>query len=41
LLAVAALRDHDRETARRMLSGLAEEFPKNQLYRKELAQLQP
>ena len=40
LLAVAALRDHDRETARRLLSGLADEFPQNQLYRKELAQLQ-
>lgn len=41
LLAVAALRDHDRETARRLLSGLSEEFPQNQLYRKELARLQP
>ncbi len=41
LLAVAALRDRDRETARRLLSGLAEEFPQNQLYRKELARLQP
>ena len=41
LLAVAALRDHDQETARRLLSGLAEEFPQNQLYRKELARLQP
>jgi hypothetical protein len=41
LLAVAALRDHDREAARRLLSGLAEEFPQNQLYRKELARLQP
>jgi hypothetical protein len=41
LLAVAALRDRDRETARRLLSDLAEEFPQNQLYRKELAQLQP
>jgi len=40
LLAVAALRDHDRETARRLLSGLADEFPQNHLYRKELAQLQ-
>jgi hypothetical protein len=40
LLAVAALRDHDRETARRLLSGLVDEFPQNQLYRKELAQLQ-
>lgn len=41
LLAVAALRDHDRQTARRLLSGLAEEFPQNQLYRNELARLQP
>lgn len=41
LLAVAALRDRDRETARRLLSGLAEEFPQNQLYRKELARLLP
>lgn len=41
LLAVAALRDHDRETARRLLSGLAEEFPQNQLYRNELSRLQP
>jgi len=39
LLAVAALRDRDRETARRLLSGLADEFPQNPLYRKELAQL--
>jgi hypothetical protein len=41
LLAVAALRDHDRETARQLLSGLAEEFPQNRLYRKELARLLP
>jgi hypothetical protein len=41
LLAVAALRDRDRETARQLLSGLAEEFPQNQLYRKELARLLP
>jgi hypothetical protein len=40
LLAVAALRDRDRDGARRLLSGLADEFPQNQLYRKELAQLQ-
>ena len=39
LLAVAALRDRDRDTARRLLSGLADEFPQNPLYRKELAQL--
>ena len=41
LLAVAALRDRDRETARQLLSGLADEFPQNQLYRKELARLAP
>ena len=40
LLAVAALRDHDRETARHLLSDLADEFAQNNLYRKELAQLQ-
>jgi hypothetical protein len=36
LLAVAALRDHDQSKARALLSGLAEEFPQNPLYRKEL-----
>jgi len=41
LLAVAALRDRDRETARRILASLSEEFPQNQLYRNELARLQP
>ena len=41
LLAVAALRDHDRQTASRLLSGLADEFPQNQLYREELARLHP
>jgi len=41
LLAVAALRDHDRVQAREILSGLAQEFPHNPLYRKELAQIQP
>jgi len=41
LLAVAALRDHDRETARHILSALSQEFPQNQLYRNELARLQP
>jgi hypothetical protein len=41
LLAVAALRDHDRSQARRILSGLAEEFPHNPLYRKELARIEP
>lgn len=41
LLAVAALRDHDRLQARTLLSSLAEEFPRNPLYRKELARIQP
>jgi hypothetical protein len=36
LLAVAALRDHDRSKARDLLSGLAQEFPQNPLYRREL-----
>ena len=41
LLAVAALRDHDRIGARNLLAGLAEEFPRNPLYRKELARILP
>ena len=40
LLAVAALRDKDRQTARTLLAGLANEFPGNQLYAKELARIQ-
>ncbi len=40
LLAVAALRDKDRNQARVLLQNLAEEFPNNQLYRRELARLQ-
>jgi hypothetical protein len=40
LLAVAALRDQDRQTARTLLAGLASEFPGNQLYAKELARIQ-
>ena len=40
LLAVAALRDHDRAQARDLLAGLAREFPENPLYAKELAKLQ-
>ena len=40
LLAVAALRDQDRQTARTLLVGLASEFPGNQLYAKELARIQ-
>jgi hypothetical protein len=39
LLAVAALRDHDRGQARSLLSGLADEFPRNPLYRRELARI--
>jgi hypothetical protein len=41
LLAVAALRDKDRSTARDLLAGLSREFPQNDLYRKELARIQP
>jgi hypothetical protein len=39
LLAVAALRDHDRSRARDLLAGLAQEFPHNPLYRRELARI--
>lgn len=39
LLAVAALRDHDRVTAKELLQGLAQQFPNNPLYQKELAKL--
>lgn len=41
LLAVAALRDKDHTTARSLLSGLAQEFPQNNLYKKELERIQP
>jgi hypothetical protein len=40
LLAVAALREKDKTTARTLLAGLATEFPRNQLYSKELARIQ-
>jgi hypothetical protein len=40
LLAVAALRDKDRQTARILLAGLVKEFPNNQLYAVELARIQ-
>jgi hypothetical protein len=40
LLAVAALRDKDRQEARTLLAGLAKEFPGNQLYVTELARIQ-
>ena len=39
LLAVAALRDKDKEKARGLLEGLAREFPRNRLYSEELARL--
>lgn len=41
LLAVAALRDHQPEQARALLTGLAREFPHNRLYASELAKLGP
>jgi len=39
LLAVAALRDHDRAGAARILEQLAREFPHNRLYAAELARI--
>jgi len=39
LLAIAALRDRDYDTAKRMLRWLASEFPGNPLYRRELSKL--
>jgi hypothetical protein len=39
LLAVAALRDKNRDRARDLLEGLAREFPNNTLYRRELERL--
>jgi hypothetical protein len=39
LLAVAALRDKNRDQARQLLQGLAREFPQNKLYAQELARL--
>lgn len=39
LLAVAALRDKDPNTARSLLQGLSAEFPQNGLYKKELARI--
>jgi hypothetical protein len=39
LLAVAALRDHDRKQARQGLEWLATQFPGNKLYREELDKL--
>lgn len=40
LLAVAAMRDHNKPEARDLLQDLAEAFPNNDLYRKELARIQ-
>jgi hypothetical protein len=40
LLAVVALRDKNRTEAKELLQNLAEEFPNNQLYRRELLRLQ-
>jgi len=40
LLAVAALRDHNPQAARTILASLSQEFPSNELYRKELARIQ-
>jgi len=41
LLAVAAVRDGNRNNARTLLDGLAREFPSNHLYAVELARLKP
>jgi hypothetical protein len=40
LLAVAALRDNDRATAKTILASLSQEFPANHLYQKELSRIQ-
>jgi hypothetical protein len=40
LLAVAAMRDHDRTQAKELLGELAREFPQNNLYQKEFARIQ-
>lgn len=40
LLAVAALRDKQREQAKELLQNLVQEFPSNQLYRRELSRLE-
>jgi hypothetical protein len=41
LLAVAALRDHNTPQAKDLLLGLASQYPRNPLYRQELARLEP
>lgn len=40
LLAVAAMRDHNTAQARALLQDLAQAFPNNDLYQKELARIQ-
>ena len=40
LLAVAALRDHDKTKAKELLTSLATEFPNNPLYSRQLAKIQ-
>ncbi len=40
LLAVAALRDKDTNTAKNILASLSQEFPQNALYKRELARIQ-
>ena len=40
LLAVAALRDRNREKARSILASLSQEFPQNHLYQEELVKIQ-
>jgi len=40
MLAVAALRDNHRSRARELLQNLSQEFPNNELYRRELSRLQ-
>jgi len=39
LLAIAALRDKNEDQAKELLAGLAQEFPNNPLYRRELTRL--
>jgi len=39
LLVIASLRDRDRDTAKKLLSELAHDFPQNHLYKVELARL--
>jgi hypothetical protein len=39
LLVIACLRDHDRSAAKKLLAGLARDFPQNHLYQIELARL--